>query len=214
MNFRTGLLWVVLSAMLLGGGHAQAVQSGRAPTRPQPSGAKAAAPTAPAPKSRSVIINGKRLSTEELQIIELRYRTRIADGEYWYDKISGAWGVKGGPTVGFVRPGLNLGGPLRADASNGHTGVFVNGRELHAQDVAALRQIIPVRPGRYWVDGRGIGGYDGGPPLFNLVALAQRAGRPRGGAWSYTSPHGGSVGGDGQGFYYYIDKDSSFTSGR
>jgi hypothetical protein len=165
--------------------------------------------------SRPVVVNGVRLSDEQLRQLEQRFKLRIADGTYWYDQVSGAWGMQGGPTIGFTEPHLELGGKLQRDASNGNTGVIINGRELHQQDVTALRQLTPyVIPGRYWVDARGIGGYEGGPPIFDLQALARAAGGVRGGAWSYTSPHGGGrVGGDGQGFSYFIDKDTSWTSG-
>ena len=174
-------------------------------------------PTAQAASSssRPVIINGVSLTDEQLRQLEQRFRLRIASGSYWYDQVSGAWGMQNGPTIGFTQPHLELGGPLQRDASNGNTGVFINGRELHQQDVMALRQLTPyVIPGRYWVDARGIGGYEGGPPVFDLQALARAAGGGRGGAWSYTSPHGGgSVGSDGQGFSYFIDRDTSWTSG-
>lgn len=175
--------------------------------------------TPPAPaaanSSRPVFINGVRLSDEQLRQLEQRFSLRIADGAYWYDQISGAWGMQGGPTIGFTQPHLELGGRLQRDASNGNTGVIINGRELHQLDVLALRQLTPyVIPGRYWVDARGIGGYEGGPPIFDLQALARAAGGGRGGAWSYTSPHGeGTVGGDGEGFGYFMDKDTSWTSG-
>lgn len=177
---------------------------------PQSSTAQAT-PNSPRP----VIINGVHLSDEQLRQLEQRFMLRIADGAYWYDQVSGAWGMQGGPTIGFTQPHLELGGTLQRNASNGNTGVIINGRELHQQDVLALRQLTPyVIPGRYWVDARGIGGYEGGPPIFDLQALARAAGGGRGGAWSYTSPHGsGTVGGDGQGFSYFTSKDTNWTSG-
>jgi hypothetical protein len=131
---------------------------------------------------RSVIINRTRLGNDQLRALEQRYRVRIPDGHYWYDKFSGAWGLEGGPTSGFTFPGLNLGGPLHADASRGNTRVFINGRELHYLDVLALQQlVIQVLPGRYWVDAQGYCGYEGGPALLNLVQLAQAANHHRGG---------------------------------
>ena len=48
-------------------------------------------------------------------------------GSFWYDKISGAWGVEGGPTGGFTAPGIDLGGPLGSDASRGNTGGYIGG---------------------------------------------------------------------------------------
>jgi hypothetical protein len=73
---------------------------------------------------------------------------------------------------------------MRADASRGNTRVVVNGRELHARDVQALQRCTPVMPGRYWVEASGIGGYEGGPPSFNLAALCAAAGGGRRGGGS------------------------------
>src|SRR3989442_3094902 len=81
--------------------------------------------------SRSVVINAIRLDDAALYAIERQYQTHIPNGRYWYDRVCGAWGLEGGPTRGFGLPGLAVGGPLRADASRGRTGVFINGRELH-----------------------------------------------------------------------------------
>jgi hypothetical protein len=133
---------------------------------------------------RKVTINGVRLSDQELARIEQTFRVRIVDADYWYDALSGAWGIKGGPTRGFIYAGLNLGGPLAANASGGGTGVFINGRELHPVDVDGLRKCTQVNPGRYWVGPDGIGGYEGGPPIFNLVALCSPPGSGgRAGGW-------------------------------
>jgi hypothetical protein len=79
--------------------------------------------------------------------------------------------VEGGPAAGQILPGLSLGGPLQADASRGDTGVFLNGRELHAMDVAVLQRCVAVAPGRYWLAANGVGGYEHAPPSFNLTAL-------------------------------------------
>jgi hypothetical protein len=134
-------------------------------------------------RTPSVVINRVPPSDDQLSALEQRYRFRIPAGSYWYDNVSGAWGMEGGPTAGFTLPGLDLGGPLRADASHGNTGVFINGRELHHLDVLGLQQIVGrVIPGRYWVDSQGYCGYEGGPALLNLRQLAQAANQhPRGG---------------------------------
>jgi len=60
----------------------------------------------------------------------------------------------------------------------------------------------------------GNGGYEGGPALFNLFALVQAAQGAGGGRpWTYTARHtGGTVGGDGQGFLFYSDKDTSWST--
>jgi hypothetical protein len=163
--------------------------------------AAAERPTAPA---RAVHVNRVALDAKEIAALEQTYRVRILDGRYWYDKVSGAWGMEGGPALGQIHPGLKFGGTLRADASGGGqgrlTGVFINGRELHPRDVAALQQITLVIPGRYWVDAQGNGGYEGGPAIFNLYVLAQQAARSRGGSsWYYgnslTNTYAGSSGG-------------------
>jgi hypothetical protein len=119
----------------------------------------------------SVIVNGVTLSPDVVRALESRYRAAVAPGRYWYDSFSGAWGVEGGPLAGQIHPGLRLGGALRADASRGNTGVFVNGRQLHALDVAALSRCAAVIPGRYWVAANGVGGYENGPAFFDLAAL-------------------------------------------
>lgn len=69
---------------------------------------------------------------------------------------------------------------MRADASGGGqgrlAGVFVNGRELQPQDVAALSQLVyPISPGRHWLDAQGSAGYENGPALWNLHHLGQQA---------------------------------------
>lgn len=118
-----------------------------------------------------VVVNGVALDAKTLQALEQGYRTRVPAGRYWYDGVSGVWGVEGGPAAGQIHPGLQLGGPLKRDASRGRTGVVVNGRELHALDVAALQRCTPVLPGRYWVLANGVGGYENAPPSFDLAAL-------------------------------------------
>lgn len=164
-------------------------------------------------QERFVYINRTLLSDATVYGLEGKYRVRIPDGKYWYDRFCGAWGVEGGPTAGFILPGLKLGGPLRADASNGRTRVFVNGRELHAIDVLGLQRLGPVNPGRYWVDAQGFAGYEGQPPFCNLVQLANQAGLLSGGgrkrilSGMYDSGIGRVLGnGD-----FYISGDSSIS---
>jgi hypothetical protein len=130
---------------------------------------------------------------------------------YWYDSISGAWGRQDGPTLGFIQSGLALGGSLQANASNGKTGVFINGRQLPLLDVFALQQFVFVWPGQYWVDAQGNFGFKGGPMLGNLWVLQQKAQRAKSrqhsyGAWTASSSTG-TVGGDGNGFLFYSSRD-------
>ncbi len=166
---------------------------------------------------RIVFVNRARLSGQQIAGLENLYRVRIQNGRYWYDRFSGHWGAEGGPAAGQMHPGLNLGGPLRPDASGGGygrlTGVFFNGRELHPRDVTLLQRYVPVRPGRYWIDARGNVGYVGGPALVNLYARAQQANAPAQGSsrsWIHRGP-GGGMGGDGK-CTYFIGGGSSYMS--
>jgi len=118
---------------------------------------------------RAVYINGVRLDDERVAALEGAWHTTIADGRYWYDPASGAWGVEGGPSAGFIQPGLQLGGPLRADASGGGSSVYLNGREVHPQELGILASAIPLWPGHYWLDGYGRIGRIGGVAIANLA---------------------------------------------
>ena len=68
-------------------------------------------------------------------------------------------------------------GKLNSNASNGDTGVFVNGRELPQLEWAVWSQMLGyvIQPGRYWLDENGNAGYEGNPiPTENLYMAAQR----------------------------------------
>jgi hypothetical protein len=140
------------------------------------------------PGQRNVMINGARLSNEELARAEQAYRIRIPHSAYWYDPALGAWGPQGGPTMGFIAPGLRLGGALRPDASGGGTAVVVNGRVLHPYDLMALQQITgPIIPGRYFITAQGLAGLEGGPPMWNLAAMAAQSHGAGGGSNTWQS---------------------------
>jgi hypothetical protein len=160
--------------------------------------------------NRAVEVNGVALSAAELRDLEARYTVRVRPGAYWYDRASGLWGVRGRGTSGLVLAGLTLGGgALARDASSGTTGVFVNGRELPGDDLAALEALVgAVPPGRYFLDGDGNAGPEGGAPVVNLWSLAAASGSP----FTRRTVAGG-IGGDGQGCFYFIDADTSYTSG-
>ena len=126
---------------------------------------------------RHVIVNGTELDASALAELDRAARTHVPSGDYWYDARCGACGAKGGPTAAFLPAGLSLAAPLRADASGGGsgnmTGVFVNGRELHASDVQALARLGQILPARYWLDANGNWGVEGSDwPLGNLMQAA------------------------------------------
>ena len=168
-------------------------------------------------QTQQVIVNGKALTAADLAVLRQRHRlpesVAIAPGRYWYDRVSGLWGMEGGPTQGQLLAGLELGGPLQADASGGGTGVFINGRELHPEEVAYLQRLFGyVVPGRYWLNHLGVGGQEGGPPLFNLVAAAQQANQVGGYSYTRRTPFG-SIGSDGSCSYYMGPDGSSVMTG-
>jgi hypothetical protein len=193
MNFTKGNVAVMIGAAFLVGCVAgglfirsrTAVPGGTeaAPVRGEaPSGRSGPAPArSEAAPLRSVIINGVRLTDADVEALERNFRLQVRDGDYWYDRMNGSWGMRGGPTAGFIMAGLDLGGPLRADASDGNTGVFFNGRQLHQVDVARLSLLGPVYQGRYWMDAMGNIGFEGQPALLNLWAAIQAMGGGGGG---------------------------------
>ncbi|MBX2844627.1 MAG: hypothetical protein KTR13_00320 [Saprospiraceae bacterium] len=159
--------------------------------------------------TKQVYINGEVISSSTIKELHQAYNINIQPGKYWYDNICGAWGIEGGPTLGFVMPYIKIGGRLKENASNGNTGVWVNGRQLHQYDVIQLRKITNVLPGRYWLDAYGNAGYEGGPAILNLVEISRRSNSTffRN---SYTGIGGGSSGGTS----YVIGKDISVIVGN
>ena len=157
--------------------------------------------------SQDIYVNGVKLNRKTIQSLETYYGVRMQSGHFWYDKVSGLWGVEGGPSMGQIMPALNLGGSLKPHSSGGNTGVFINGRELHPLEVLYLRSIFGrVIPGRYWLNSQGIGGFEGGPPLFNLNTSAY--GSTSGQGYLNRTP-GGAMGSDGNCFYYNHPNGSS-----
>lgn len=148
-----------------------------------------------------VIVNGVRLPNTAVVALQLAYRTLIPSGRYWYDPVSGLWGRERQPLAGQMHSGLQIGGSLREDASDGDTDVHVNGRRLPRAELHALQQLVgPVRPGRYWLDPDGNAGFEGGPPLVNLAQARARGAQGYGG-WNSNTPFG-NWGGDGNCSYY------------
>ena len=142
-----------------------------------------------------VIVNAVPLSAGTLRALQRMYPVPIQPGRYWYDRVSGAYGFEGGPIAGQMRAGLKLGGRLRADASRGTSGVFINGRQLTLGEKSYLERTCQTRasPGRYWVNAYGVGGFENGPALFNLARCGQQNAQNRGGGSStrtYCNPDG------------------------
>ena len=180
-----------------------------APSTASPQATPQAPGAAPKAQQRRVVVNGAPVPEARLAEVESHYRLYIADGAYWYDRASGAAGPAGGPTLTFIVPGLDLGGPLQPDASAGNTGVFINGRELPQQDLIALTRLVGfVQPGRYFLDGNGNAGYEGGPPMINLI-VATRQQQSQGGSDGWYSQTVGAGGNESGGTGYVMGKDAS-----
>jgi hypothetical protein len=130
------------------------------------------APHAAPAQETGILINGLPLSAEEVA----SYGVDLPPGRYWYDQVSGLWGVEGGPSLGQVVAGMPLGGPLQPEASMGDTGVFFNNREIHGDELAELLQMFDeVQPGRYWLGADLAGGIEGQPASFDLSGAGAAA---------------------------------------
>ncbi len=158
------------------------------------------------PQARKFTFNGRAATAQDLQTLaqlEQMWGQQAPAGDYWYDARTGAAGKWGGPTLGFLSPGLALGGALPANASGGGngkaTGVFINGRELHAIDVQVLIKIYgQALPGRWWVDAQGNAGPEGGPAQINLIALAQQLNPKAANSYYKRDGKGGNAFGSGK----------------
>jgi len=154
-----------------------------------------------------VIINNSILTKAQLQEIVNRYGVEPKPGNYWYDPVSGLYGVFGYPSYGFMYPGHNF-GVLRRNASSGNTGVIVNGRELPQLEWAVWSYILGtyIQAGSYWLDSNGNVGYTGNNvPVVNLFAAARQNGyKGQGGGgdnfWSSRFSAGNSNQDNSQGY--------------
>jgi hypothetical protein len=142
-----------------------------------------------------VVVNGRMMAPQEQAALSQRTGVPLRPGRWWYDARSGLWGAEGFGAAGFAPAGLDVGAPLRADASGSTSGVFFNGRALHLAEVRWLQTLGPVWPGRYWLDAQGWVGLEGqAQPFANLALLAAQRSR----AHSSTTPGGTWVASDGR----------------
>jgi len=174
-------------------------QQSAAPAPPAPVKSPDKLTPEPSASQTGIIINGRELSrTDAMGLISI-YHYAPPPGRYWYDTVSGAWGIEGREALGFILPGHDL-GPLAANASAGNTGVFINGRELNLAEAANIQRTFgAVYQGRWWLDGRtGYYGVEGTPaPMGNIIAAlqAQRSNGSGDNFWSSRTAVGNSSGG-------------------
>jgi len=128
------------------------------------------------PEQPPVLVNGVALTAQQMNFFQKTYGIMPKPGDYWYDRVSGLYGMMGNPALGFLYAGHDF-APMASNVSNGNTGVFINGRQLPQSEWLLLSQIVGayVQKGRYWLDSQGFAGYEGNPnPTLNLFALAQQ----------------------------------------
>ncbi|KAE8727232.1 Extra-large guanine nucleotide-binding protein 2 [Hibiscus syriacus] len=92
-----------------------------------------------------IVVNGEPLSQDELHVL-LTCRNRpkkLKPGFYWYDKVSGLWGKEGHGPCQIITAQINVGGKIKAHASNGNAKVIVNDREITRNELWML-QIVGV----------------------------------------------------------------------
>ncbi|PHS19508.1 MAG: hypothetical protein COA86_04290 [Kangiella sp.] len=157
-------------------------------------------------QAKDVYVNNQKLDDSSVYTLEQFYKIIIADGYYWYDNLSGHWGFMGSPPQGQIVSGLGLGGPMPQNASNGKTGVIVNGRELHQIEVnQIIKAYGKVYRGRFWLNAQGLAGYEGQQAIFNFAQVKRKKSYNRRSLF-------GSTGGDGECFYYNHPGGSSVSN--
>ncbi|KAG8500215.1 hypothetical protein CXB51_004246 [Gossypium anomalum] len=88
-----------------------------------------------------VIVNGEPLCQDELQVLQtcLNPPENLKPGYYWYDKLSGFWGKEGHGPCQIITAQLNVGGHIKANASNGDTNIIVNNRIITKKELWLLQ---------------------------------------------------------------------------
>jgi hypothetical protein len=152
--------------------------------------------------SSGVFINEHELSREAVAQLVAIYHRAPTPGHFWYDTNNGLYGMWGREAAGYIRAGHDF-GPLPENASNGHTGVFMNGRQLNNVEVTFLQILFngQVRQGHATVDAYWNVYDERGVLLTNLALALQQAQRAMSGGggrpWAWRDGSGAAMASDG-----------------
>ncbi|XVF00629.1 hypothetical protein REPUB_Repub04eG0017300 [Reevesia pubescens] len=88
-----------------------------------------------------VVVNREPLSQDELYVLQTCQNPpkKLKPGFYWYDKLSGFWGREGHGPCQIITAQLNIGGHIKANASNGKAKILVNNREITKNELWMLK---------------------------------------------------------------------------
>ena len=116
---------------------------------------------------------------EDDQATQAMHNAPVQPGRYRYDPTSGLYGYWGREAVCYIRTGHGYGN-VPPNASNGNTGIFLNGRHINATEIVQWQALfrLAIQPGRYWLDGNtGNVGVEGNPQPTGNVLAAIKASR-------------------------------------